>query len=206
MNQYLTSLLSAIAIDIDHLQREFLNKSELDYLNKTIKSGEDLNLDFHTSEHGENLDCLLHFFTCHKGIIIEMMRGNAQDEMFIELYTSGVISGGYDCFRFDLSKFPQTYTPSNQVITLYRIGRETECVDNLGCSWATSIEGLNAYCDASGISKAMLESRPIFVTTVDDSQVLFQGKSIEDELVLKHDFTHRSLDSVSDSLRNQIGR
>ncbi|ELA9201525.1 hypothetical protein ACOGST_002619 [Vibrio alginolyticus] len=206
MNQYLTSLLNAIAIDIEHLQREFLSSSELDYLNRTLKSGKDLELDFLTSEHGDNLECLLHFFTCHKDIIIEIMHGNAQDEMFTELYTSDVISGGYDCFRFDLSKFPQTYTPTNQVITLYRIGRETECVDDLGCSWAKSIEGLNAYCDASGISKAMLESRPIFVATIDDCQVLFQGKSIEDELVLKHDFTHRSLDGVSDSLRNKIGR
>jgi len=42
--------------------------------------------------------------------------------------------------------------------------------------------------------------------TVDDCQVLFQGKSTEDELVLKHDFILRSLDCVSDALRNQIGR
>ncbi|KAA8596892.1 hypothetical protein F0Z19_4471 [Vibrio cyclitrophicus] len=206
MNQYLTSLLNTIAIDIEHLQCEFLSSSELDYLNRILKSDKDLKLDFFTSDHGDNLESLLYFFTCHKDTIIKIMHRNAQDEMFTELYTSGVISGNYDCFRFDLSKFPQTYTPNNQVVTLYRIGRETESADDLGCSWAKSIMGLNAYCNASSISKAMLKSRPIFVATVDDCQVLFQGKSTEDELVLKHDFILRSLDCVSDALRNQIGR
>jgi hypothetical protein len=134
------------------------------------------------------------------------MRGNAQNEMFIELYTSGVISGDYDCFRFDLSKFPQAYTPSNHVITLYRVGRETESSESLGCSWAKNIEGLNAYCDASSLSKDMLKFRPIFVSTIDDCQVLFQGKSAEAELVLKHDFTFNSLCLADNALRNQIGR
>jgi hypothetical protein len=206
LNQYLTSLLNAIAINIEHLQFEYLSVSELNYLNRTLKSEQDLESDFYTNNHGDNLECILQFFTCHKNIIIDIMRGNAQDEMLIELYTSVVISGDYECFRFDLSKFPQTYKSDNQVVTLYRIGRETECAESLGCSWAKSTEGLNAYCDASGISKAMLESKPIFVATVDDSQVLFQGKSSEDELVLKHDFSHKTLANADDALRDQIGR
>lgn len=206
MNQYLTLLLNAIAIDIEHLQCEYLSDSELDYFNKTLKSEQDLRLDFYTSDHGDNLECILHFLKCHEDIIIKIMRGSAQDEMFTELYTSDIISGSYDCFRFDLSKFPQTYIPSNQAITLYRIGRETECNESLGCSWAKSIKGLNAYCDASGITKEILKSRPIFVATIDDCQVLFQGKSIEDELVLKHDFIPNNLSNADEVLRNQIGR
>lgn len=206
MNQFLTLLFSAIAIDMDHLQCEYLSNSELDYLNNTLKSEQDLNLDFYTYEHGENLECLLHFLISHRYIIIEIMRGNAQNEILIELYTSGTISGDYDCFRFDLSKFPQTYTPCNQVITLYRIGRDTENAENLGCSWASSIDGLNAYCDASTLSKDILKSRPIFVATIDDSQVLFKGKSTEAELVLKHDFTFNTLCPADEGLRNQIGR
>ncbi|GDY28264.1 hypothetical protein AHAT_41540 [Agarivorans sp. Toyoura001] len=206
MNKYLTSLFDAIAIDIEHLQREYLSGNELDYLDRTLKSEQDLGLDFYTSDHGDNLECLLHFLICHKDLIIKLMHGNAKRQMLIELYTSDVISGNYDCFHFKLSKFPQTYPPSNQVITLYRIGRDGECSENLGCSWAKSIDGLNTYCDASGLSKAMLKTRPIFVATIDDCQVLFQGKSCEDELVLQHDFILNSFSNANDELRNQIGR
>ena len=58
------------------------------------------------------------------------MQGNDKTKILFELYTSDTISGNYDCIRFDLSKFPQTNTPKNQVLTLYRVGRDGECSGN----------------------------------------------------------------------------
>lgn len=205
MNSFLNQLLRSIAIDITHLKEEYLSHSELDYLNRILKSAHDLNSDFYTNEHGEKLECLLYFLTSHSSAISSLMCDNTRSEILIELYTSPTISGNYDCFRFDLSKFPQTYASKNQELTLYRIGRETENDKDLGCSWATTIDGLNAYCGASGLSKEMLKSRPIFVSKVDDNQVLFRGKSVEEELVLKHDFTFNSLIAADEILRRKIG-
>ncbi|CDT62588.1 conserved hypothetical protein [Vibrio coralliirubri] len=206
LNQFLTSLFSAIAININHLQYEYLSKNELNHLNKTLRSEDDLNHDFYTSQHGENLECLLFFLDKHRDIIIALMRENASNQTLTCLYTSYTISGSYDCFRFDLSKFPQTYIPKNQVITLYRVGRCSESASNLGCSWASSIEGLNTYCDRSALSKDVLKSRPIFIATIDDSQVLFEGDSSETELVLKHDFTLKNLSLADEEVRKKIGR
>ncbi|WP_394389087.1 hypothetical protein [Shewanella woodyi] len=206
MNPYLTSLLDAISIDIDHLKNEYLSDNELTYLNEILKSEQDFELDFYTAEHGNNLECLLMFLSAHKRVIIDLMQGKGNNETLIHLYTSSIVSGSYGCFRFNLSKFRQTFVPSNEVITVYRIGRDTENQGNLGCSWATSIDGLKAYCDASSLSKSMLNFRPIFVATVDDSQVLFEGNKTEQELVLKPDFKYHMLDYLDEQLRINIGR
>ena len=68
------------------------------------------------------------------------------------------------------------------------------------------IDGLRAYCYSSGIYKSILESKPIFVITIDDSWVLFEGKKRENEFVLKPDFTYIKQDMLDDKSRNQICR
>lgn len=204
MNQYLTILLNTIAIDIKHLTSEYLSAKELEYLDSLLASERDFEKEFYTSDYGERLECLLFFLNAHKQDIKVLMECSRNSEKLIELYTSSTISGNYDCFRFNLTKFLQTYISNNQILTLYRIGREGECEGNLGCSWATSIDGLRAYCYSSGISKSILESNPIFVITIDDSQVLFEGKNRECELVLKPDFTHRTLALLDIESKNQI--
>jgi hypothetical protein len=206
LNQYLTMLLNTIGIDIEHLKSKYLSATELEYLDSLLASEQDFEQDFYTSDYGDRLECLLFFLNAHKKDIMVLMQGRGKVEKLFELYTSSTISGNYDCFRFDLSKFLQTYTSSNQVLTLYRIGRGGECEGNLGCSWATSIDGLRAYCDSSAISKSILESKPIFVITIDDSQVLFEGIKRESEFVLKPDFTHKTLAMLDVELRNQISR
>lgn len=206
LNQFLTSLLNTIAIDLEHLQSNYLSTSELTYLDREFTSVKDLERDYYTDKHGDNLECLLTFLRCHKSTIIDLFQRRTENEKLIELYTSDSISGSYDCFRFDLSKFPQTYVPKNEVITLFRIGREEEKEDSLGCSWARSIDGLIAFCDASCLSKAELESRPIFVLKIEDNQVLFEGKCVEGELVLKADFSYLNLSHADASLRMRIGR
>ena len=206
MNQYLSTLLNTIGIDIIHLKTNYLSASELEYLDKLLASEQDIKQDFYTRAHGERLECLLFFLNAHKKDIIDLMQGNRKAENQFKLYTSSTISGNYACFQFDLSKFTQTYTPKNQVLNLYRIGRGGESEGNLGCSWATSIDGLKAYYYASGISKTILDTKPIFVITIDDSQVLFTGEKKEHELVLNPDFTHNTLAILDDKLRNQISR
>lgn len=206
MNQYLTMLLNTIGIDIEHLKSKYLSAKELVYLDNLLASEQDFEQYFYTRTHGERLECLLFFLNAHKKDILVLMKGKGKAETLFDLYTSSTISGDYDCFRFDLSKFLQTYTPSNQVLTLYRIGRDGECSGNLGCSWAASIDGLRAYCYSSGISKSILELNPIFVLTIDDSQVLFEGEKREHEFVLKPDFTHNTLAMLDDESRNQISR
>lgn len=199
-------LLNTICIDIIHLKYKYLSTTELRYLDSLLASEQNFEQDFYTNDHGERLECLLIFLNAHKRDIIDLMQGMRKAEILFDLYTSALISGSYDCFRFELSNFPQTYTPRNQVLTLYRIGRDGECNGNLGCSWATTIEGLRAYCDASCISSSMLESKPIFVITIDDSQVLFEGNKSECELVLKPGFTHNTLTLLDHVLRKQISR
>lgn len=204
MNQYLTKLLNAVAIDLTHLESEFLSAKELEYIDNIFKSEQDFKNDFYTNKYGENLEVLLFFLNAHKQEIINIMQGNGKVDALIELYTSIVISGDYDCFRFDLSKFPQTYTPKNQFLSLYRIGRDGECEDNLGCSWAKDIQGLKTYCEASNISNCALKARPVFHIEIEDSEVLFKGNETEYELVLKPNFKYKRLNLLGCERRSQI--
>ena len=204
MNLYLIKLLNTIGIDTEHLKSKYLSTKEVAYLDNLLVSKQDFEQDFYTNRHGDRLECLLLFLHNHKKDINDLMHGRGKVETLIELYTSSTISGDYDCFRFDLSKFQQTYTPKNQVLTLYRIGRGDECAGNLGCSWATSIDGLKAYCYSSGISEDILKSKPIFVMIINDLHVLFEGNKKEHELVLKPNFSYKSLAMLDDKLRSQI--
>ncbi|MEJ2912698.1 hypothetical protein [Pseudoalteromonas sp. C12FD-1] len=145
MNQYLSTLLSSIGIDFVHLKNKYLSPQELTYIDKLLASKKDFEGTFYTDEHGDKLEVLLMFLNAHKEGIINIMGGKGKTETLNELYTSSVTSGSYDCFCFDLSKFPQSYTPLNQTLTLYRIGRDGESKQDLGCSWAMEIEGLNAF-------------------------------------------------------------
>jgi len=203
LNEYLTTLLNTICIDVEHLKNEYLSSKELTYIDKVLASERDLEEDFYTNKHGERLESLLFFLNAHKEDINDLMRDQGRTETQIKLYTSGSISGNYDCFRFDLSKFQQSYTPINQVLTLYRIGRDGESEGNLGCSWAKKIKGLRAFCYSSSMCST-LKSKPIFVMEIEDSQVLFKGKSLEHELVLKPGFTHNRLEMLDRQRRNQI--
>ncbi|MCW8336584.1 hypothetical protein [Vibrio paucivorans] len=206
LNQFLTRLLDTVGIDIDHLTSKYLNAEDLKYLNNLLVSQKVFET-FPTVQYGsENLECLLHFFHCYKEDIVALLNGNSKSNIFIDLYTSGVISGSYDCFRFDLSKFPRVYSPTGETLTLYRIGREGEHEGDLGCSWAGSVEGLNAYCDSSSLTKDKLVSRPIFVIEIEDSEVLFEGERKENEFVLKPGFIPKVFCPASESLREQVGR
>ncbi|MBY6185785.1 hypothetical protein KUV89_03900 [Marinobacter hydrocarbonoclasticus] len=206
MNQYLTSLFDTVGIDIKHLKNEYLSRAELECLNSILKSEQDLERDFYTSDHGENLECLLFFLRAHKTDVLDLMRGEREAKTLVELYTSSTISANYDCFRFNLTAFPQTYIPRNKIIILYRIGRTGECADNLGCSWSRSIDGLRVFSDASGISNTTLKDKPMFTITINDSQVLFEGVEREHELVLKPGFSYITLTMLNDEVRKQIGR
>ena len=132
LNQYLTTLLNAVAIDLEHLINECLSSEELAYIDRVLTSKQDFEESFYTSEHGDQLEVLLFFLNAHKAEIIDLMQGKAKIETLKELYTSSVISGAYDCFRFDLSRFPQNYMPINRILTLYRIGRDGESEEDLG--------------------------------------------------------------------------
>lgn len=204
MNPYLTTLLNAIAIDQKHLRNEFLKKSEIEFIDCLLASEDDFVSDFYISDCGEHLECLLFFLTTHKQDIVDLMQNCGKKEKLYELYTSSTISGSYDCFRFDLSKFPKAYSPNNNVLTVYRIGRDGECEGNLGCSWATSLDGLRVYCASSALSHSILKSKQLFVATVDDSQVLFEGNKSECEVVLKPDFKHLTLATLEVELRSLI--
>ncbi|MEQ3530597.1 hypothetical protein [Pseudoalteromonas sp. XMcav11-Q] len=200
MNQYLTSLFSSIFIDIDHLENHYLTVDELDLLNNKLNSTRDFESDFYTDSLGSNLECLLLFLYKNKNLITSIMQGIGTEQDHIDLYTSPIISGNYDCFRFDLNKFNKTYESNNQLIKLYRIGRVGESLDSLGNSWSTNIEGLKAYYQASGLSENEIICRPVFSTTVVDSEVLFEGSKQEYELVLKPGFNHSGatiLDTIS---------
>lgn len=188
LNQYLTCLLSAIKIDINHLTSIYLTKEQQKTLNQTLTSKEDFERDFYTDSLGANLECLLFFLTKHKDQIQKIMEGKGTSQDYEDLYKSPIISGNYDCFRFNLINFTKTYKSTNQPITLYRIGRDGESTDSLGSSWSTNIEGLKAYYQASGLSEAEIMRRPVFSATVNDSEVLFKGSNQECELVLKPEF------------------
>lgn len=204
MNQYLTTLLDTVNIDLEHLTNEYLSSEELAYIDRVLASKQDFEESFYTSEQGDQLEVLLYFLNAHKKMIIDLMEGNGEIETLKELYTSSIVSGNYDCFRFNLSKFPQSYRPKSRVLTLYRIGRDGESEGDLGCSWARKIEGLKTYYYSSGISESALKSRPVFLMEIDDSQVLFEGNVNEHELVLKPNFTPNKLCKLDDERRNQI--
>ncbi len=190
LNQYLANLLSTIKIDISHLENTYLTRKQLKLLNQTITSKEDFERNFYTDSLKGNLECLLFFLTKNKDQITKIMEGNGTSQDYVDLYTSPIISGNYDCFRFDLNKFNNTYKSNNQPIELYRIGRDSESLASLGSSWSTNSEGLKAYYQASGLSKDEIMSRPLFFATVNDSEVLFEGNKQEYELVLKPEFKH----------------
>ncbi|MGL1289606.1 hypothetical protein ACSTJS_04435 [Vibrio parahaemolyticus] len=203
MNPFLSELLDTIGIDSQHLNT-YLSAEELTYLDGNIRSSVDFQKDFYTESNGENLEVLLYFLDAHKKEIIFLMQDNSKIEVLINLYTSCIISSKYDCFRFDLSKFPQIYKPSNEVLTLYRIGRKGESVGNLGSSWSKNVCGLKAYCQASSMTKEKFNDRPVFAIEIKDSEVLFEGDRKEQELVLKAGFKHRRIELVNDALRSKI--
>jgi hypothetical protein len=184
MTPFVEEFFNIIGIDAEHLN-VYLTLSEVQYLNTTLKSIEDLNGDFYSNEHGQNLEVLLYFLSCHSEDITRIWEDRSKKEVLIELYTSDTISGDYDCFHFDLSKFEQTFEPSGQELTLYRIGRASEVIESLGNSWAKDYAGLKNYAQASSIE---VSNRPIFAIKINDSEVLCQGKSQESELILKKNF------------------
>ncbi|ASU24081.1 hypothetical protein CCZ37_16240 [Vibrio qinghaiensis] len=184
MNPFLEELFDVIAIDIEYLNG-YLASSEMNYLNTTLQSIEDLNGDFYTNEQGQNLEVLLFFLLRHLNDITSIWEDRSKKEVLVTLYTSGIISGNYDCFHFDLSKFELTFKPSGQELTLYRVGRVSEVIKSLGNSWAKDGAGLRSYSESSSID---VENRPIFEVKVNDSEVLCQGKAQESELILKKNF------------------
>lgn len=184
MTPFLKEFLNVIAIDTEYLIR-YLTSNEMQYLNNTLKSIEDFQGEFYSDSHGENLEVLLHFLSCHLEDIYEIWEDRNKKEILLDLYTSDVISGNYDCFHFDLSKFKQTYSPSGKELVLYRIGRVGESVESLGNSWAINYAGLRNYVQASAIE---VDNRPIFAIKINDSEVLCHGQSRESELILKKNF------------------
>ncbi|WP_201353140.1 hypothetical protein [Hydrogenimonas urashimensis] len=201
MNSFLEKLFCIIAIDTEHLINSYLTQSELQYLNNSLKSIKDLNGEFYTTSEGENLEVLLYFLYCHKEDILTLWEDEFKKEILVRLYTSGVISGNYPCFHFDLSKFKQTYKSSGQTLTLYRVGREQEQKENLGNSWSTSTTGLKNYVQSSSIE---VENNPVFVIEINDSEVLCEGNSRENELILKKGFKFNSIKSLDIEQKRQL--
>lgn len=193
MNAFLENLFDVIAVDAEYLKL-YLTSNEWEYLNNTLKSREDLTSDFYSDNEGDNLEVLLHFLCCHAEDIALILDDNSKKEILLKLYTSNIISGNYDCFRFDLSKFEQTYNPVGNTLTLYRIGREDEHKDSLGNSWSQEIAGLKSYAQASSIN---VKSRPQFVININDSEVLCEGNPQENELILKRGFKFNDFKSYN---------
>ncbi|ENM3858935.1 hypothetical protein [Vibrio parahaemolyticus] len=193
MNTFLKMLLDTTGIDIEHLKTEYLSEDEILYLDGALKSLKDFESDFYSCTNGDRLEVLLQFFSVHKSDIIALLNNKSKESTLTHLYTSDVISASYDCFRFDLSKFPKLYQSRNQVLTLYRIGRVDESAENLGCSWSKTFDGLNAFIQSSSISEGVLTKRPIFEVQVHDSVVLFSGSDKEQELVLQAGFNFKTL-------------
>lgn len=200
MNAFLSELFELIALDTGYLNT-YLSVSELQYLDEKIASREDFEDDFYTNEKGENLEIFLHFLNCHKRDIAQILDDPSKKEILINLYTSSTISGNYNCFRFDLDKFKQTYEPTGAVITIYRVGRDNETTDSLGNSWSTSQSGLKCYSQSSVICAV---SRPVFEAKINDSEILSEISSQEDELILKKNFTFNSCKELSDEEKKAI--
>jgi len=199
MNSFLEKLFDIIAIDTEYLNL-YLTSNEQQYLNDTLKSIKDLESNFYTDSKGQNLEMLLHFLFFHKEDITHIWEDNSKKEILLKLYTSSTISGNYECFHFDLSKFDQTYKSTSQTLTLYRIGRKEEHKDSLGNSWSKSVRGLKNYAQSSFIE----ENRPVFVITIYDSEVLSEGKSIEEELILKKGFKFNEFKTLDNEEQRQI--
>lgn len=180
-----------------------MSSSELKYLDEKLKSTEDFNNDFYTDDEGQNLEVLLQFLTCHKQDINLLMNDPSQKDVLITLYTSSVISGNYDCFRFDLDKFEQSYNPAGKVLSIYRVGRENENCSNLGNSWSKSYSGLKNYVKSSSIDAL---SRPVFEAKINDSEILSEIMSQEDELILKKKFTVNSCRELGTKEKQQMFR
>ena len=86
-------------------------------------------------------------------------------------------------------------------MTLYRIGREKECKESLGNSWSKNVTGLRNYAQSSSIE---IESRPVFVIEINDSEVLCEGNSQENELILKKFFKFNEVRALGIEERNQF--
>lgn len=200
MNAFLNQLFDVIALDTGYLTT-FLSEAELQYLDANLRSRTDFEDKFYTHEEGENLETLLHFFSCHREEIVQMLDDPSRKGILINLYTSSAISGNYNCFRFDLDKFQQSYEPAGKEITIYRVGRENENMDCLGNSWSTSHSGLKSYSQSSIICAV---SRPVFEAEINDSEILAEVSSPEDELVLKKNFTVNSCRELSDEEKQVI--
>jgi hypothetical protein len=192
MNPFLEKLFDIIAIDTEHLNL-YLTSGEWQYLNNALKSIEDLDSDFYSDKEGKNLEVLLHFLSCHAKDIALIWEDNSRKEILLKLYISGIISGNYECFHFDLSKFDQTYRSRGHTLTLYRIGRKKEHKKSLGNSWSENVTGLKIYAQSSSIE---VESRPVFVIEINDSEVLCEGNSQENELILKKCFKFNEIRSL----------
>jgi hypothetical protein len=193
MTQFLKDLFSIIALDIEYLYI-YLNSIEQQYLNDNLKSIADLNDSLWTDEKGDNLEVLLQFLSCNKSDIAEIWNDSSKKEILVTLYTSSVISGDYNCFRFDLSKFAQTFNPVGKKITLYRVGRVNEDNNSLGNSWAKDFSGLKSYIQSSAID---VDGRPVFTINVNDSEVLCKGNQGESELILKKGFNYEKIELLS---------
>lgn len=200
MNPFLEELFDKTAIDAKYLE-SYLSPNQWQYLESNLQSIEDLDNNLYTDNEGENLDVLLQFLVCHKDDINVILREPSRKEILIVLYTSSVISGNYDCFRFDLSKFEKTYNSIGQILTLYRIGRKDEDMKSLGNSWSTSISGLRSYAQSSSIDGV---NRPVFEAKINDSEVLFEINSQEGEIVLKNDFRHVECEILDTKQQQQI--
>lgn len=200
MTPFLKEFFNVIGIDTEYLNG-YLTSKEMQYLSATLKSIEDFHGKFYSDEYGENLEVLLHFLSCHKEDILEIWQDPNKKEILLKLYKSDVISGNYNCFRFDLSKFEQTYSPSGKELVLYRIGRVGESFESIGNSWATNYSGLRNYAQASLIK---VDERPIFAIKINDSEVLCHGQSRESELILKKDFKYDQARLLSAEERCEI--
>ncbi|EIZ1363764.1 hypothetical protein [Vibrio vulnificus] len=200
MTPFLKEFFNIIGIDTEYLTG-YLTSDEMQYLSTALKSIEDLQGDFYTNEHGENLEVLLHFLSCHKEDVQEIWHDPNKKEILLKLYISDVISGNYDCFHFDLSNFEQTYSPSGKELDLYRIGRVSESVESIGNSWATDYAGLRNYAQASSIK---VDKRPIFAIKISDSEVLCYGQSRESELILKKNFKYVRVKVLTAEERREI--
>ncbi|MEJ3634736.1 hypothetical protein [Vibrio vulnificus] len=200
MTPFLKEFFNIIGIDTEYLNG-YLTSDEMQYLSTALKSIEDLQGDFYTNEHGENLEVLLHFLSCHKEDVQEIWHDPNKKEILLKLYISDVISGNYDCFHFDLSNFEQTYSPSGKELDLYRIGRVSESVESIGNSWATDYAGLRNYAQASSIE---VDKRPIFAIKISDSEVLCYGQSRESELILKKNFKYVRVKVLTAEERREI--
>ncbi|MEP1446264.1 MAG: hypothetical protein ABJK37_09170 [Paraglaciecola sp.] len=193
-------LFGIMAIDIEHLN-QYLTPDEKNYLNTNLVSMEVLNSDLYSNVNGDNLEVLLNFLIKHAKDLEKIWEDSSKKEVLVKLYTSDTISGEYDCFRFDLSKFEQTFKSDGKQLTLYRIGRVNESKESLGNSWSKDFTGLKTY--AQFVSK--LENRPVFSIEVNESEVLCEGKAQESELILKKGFACNEIKLLSAENRLVIG-